>query len=63
MGGYVWALLQGSQPADWLANLGVRSDQKLIMLDVVPSELQKILFEDLSGVARPRMVPMDRLRS
>lgn len=43
--------------ADWLANLGVNLDQKLLILESIPSELREILREDLSGVARPRMVP------
>lgn len=48
---------EANRAADCLANLGVQSEQKIIMIEAVPKDLHAILLEDISGVTRPRWVP------
>lgn len=42
---------EANRVADWLANFGVRSEQKLVILSAIPKDLRAILLEDQSGVS------------
>ena len=48
---------EANRAADWLANFGVTSKEKLVIFTAVPKDLSAVLLEDLSGVAWRRMVP------
>lgn len=48
---------ESNQAADWLANMGVRTIEKLVLLEADAKDLHAILLKDLSGVAWARMVP------
>ena len=48
---------EANRAADWLANFGVSLDQRLLVLEAVPGDLQTVLLEDLRGLAHARMVP------
>lgn len=48
---------EGNRAADWLANRGVAQSDNLLILGSAPSELRRILSEDVQGVAFPRFVP------
>ncbi|XP_021849494.1 uncharacterized protein [Spinacia oleracea] len=48
---------KANRAADWLANFGVDSDQKLVFLEAVLRDLQTVLLEDLGGMTIPRLVP------
>jgi len=52
---HIWR--EGNMSADWLANLSISTDHfNFIVLESPPSEVQKILFDDLSGAYMPRNV-------
>ena len=48
---------EANRAADWLANYGVSSAQKLVIFEAVPRDLRAVLLEDLGGLALARMVP------
>ena len=48
---------EANRAADWLANFGVTSQEKFVMLQAVPRDLHAVLLEDLGGVAWPRWIP------
>ena len=47
---------EGNCAADWLANYGVTSSQRLIIFEAVPKDLHTILLEELGGLALARVV-------
>jgi len=48
---------EGNMSADWLANLSISRDHfNFIVLESPPSEIQRILFDNLSGACMPRNV-------
>lgn len=48
---------EGNRAADWLANSGVSQANNFIILDNPPVELNRIIEEDIQGVALPRLAP------
>lgn len=48
---------EGNRAADWLANKGAAQSSNFILLDFIPTDLARILEEDIRGVALPRLVP------
>lgn len=47
---------EANRAADWLANFGTKMEQRLVFFEAVPSDLQTVLLEDLSGVTIARKV-------
>jgi len=48
---------EGNRGADWLANLSIFTDHfNFLVLESPPSEVQRILFDDLSRTCMPRNV-------
>lgn len=47
---------EGNRAADWLANQGVELDDRLQVITTIPNALGRILDEDLTGMAWPRLV-------
>lgn len=50
---------EANRATDWLANYGVAMSMDVVMFEAAPVGLQAVLLEDLSGVTRARLVPMD----
>lgn len=48
---------EGNHAADWLANQGVRQDDRGKSIDTIPLELFYILKEDIQGVDLPCLIP------
>ncbi|XP_021751076.1 uncharacterized protein LOC110716749 [Chenopodium quinoa] len=47
---------EGNRVADILANIGVGFQERVVYFDDPPVEIKNFLWEDLVGVALPRMV-------
>lgn len=48
---------EANQAADWLANQGVSQNNKHELIQVPPLALGRILYNDVVGVALPRLIP------
>ena len=49
-------LREGNRSVDWLANFSISVNHlNLIILEIPPTELQKLMFDDIFGVCMPRM--------
>ena len=48
---------EANRATDWLANHSVTLQQPFLLMEAVPKDLHAVLFEDLSGVGWPRLIP------